>query len=116
MKSPADLGKLTLDDFKPHLNAVFEMDSLQGSKVLLTLAEATAYNNPLPKSVKTDEGKEHKVRDGGGFSLQFVAPESSRLKQGIYPIKHPKLGTIEVFLVPTGPARDGLHGFHAVFG
>jgi hypothetical protein len=115
MTSPADLGKLTLDDFSSHLDAVFEMDSPHG-KVPLKLAEATAHQHSLPQAVKTDEGKEHKIRDGGGFSLQFVAPESSRLKQGIYPIKHPKLGTIEVFLVPTGPVRDGLHGFHAVFG
>lgn len=115
MTPSADLSQLKLDDFEPHLNAVFEMDSPYG-KVPLRLTEAAAHGNPLPESVKTDKGEGLKVRDGGGFSLQFVAPESSRLKQGIYPIKHPKLGTIEVFLVPTGPLRDGLHGFHAVFG
>ena len=74
-----------------------------------------AHGHPLPGTVKTEAGQEHKIRDGGGFTLQFVAPESSRLQQGIYPIKHPKLGTLEVFLVPTGPVHDG-HGFHAVFG
>ena len=114
MASPADLGKLQLCDFEPHLNAIFEMDSPHG-KVPLRLAEAASHGHPLPETVTTREGKEHKVRDGGGFTLQFVAPESSRLQQGIYPIKHPKLGTLEVFLVPTGPVRDG-HGFHAVFG
>jgi hypothetical protein len=115
MASPADLGKLQLCDFEPHLNAVFEME-LPNGKVPLKLAEATAHQHKLPETVKTDEGMEHKIRDGGGFSLQFVAPESSRLKQGIYPLKHPKLGTIEIFLVPTGPLADGRHGFHAVFG
>ena len=115
MTSPADLGKLMLDDFAPHLDAVFEMDAPHG-KVPLTLAEAVAHSHQLPPTVKTAENVEHKIRDGGGFSLQFVAPENSRLKQGIYPIKHPKLGTIEVFLVPTGPLNDGRHGLHAVFG
>lgn len=114
MASSADLGTLQLCDFEPHLNAVFEMDSPQG-KVPLRLAEATAHPHALPATVKTDKDQEHKIRDGGGFTLQFVAPESSRLKQGIYPIKHPKLGTMEIFLVPTGPVHDG-HGFHAVFG
>ncbi|HYI28867.1 MAG TPA: hypothetical protein VD863_13570 [Bradyrhizobium sp.] len=114
MASPADLGQLNIDDFAPHLNAIFEMDSPHG-KVPLRLAEAAAHGHPLPETVTTDAGKKHKVRDGGGFTLQFVAPESSRLQQGIYPIKHPKLGTIEIFLVPTGPVHDG-HGFHAVFG
>lgn len=113
MASPADLGTLNLGDFEPHLNAVFEMDSPHGM-VPLRLAEAAAHGNALPATVKTDKGTEHKIRDGGGFTLQFVAPESSRLQQGIYPIKHPKLGTLEVFLVPTGPVHDG-HGYHAVF-
>jgi hypothetical protein len=114
MMSPADLGKLTLDDFSQHLDAVFEMESPQG-KVPLRLAEVAVHGNPLPASVKTEKSEELKIRDGGGFTLQFVAPESSRLKQGIYPIKHPKLGTLEVFLVPSGPVQDG-HGFYAVFG
>ena len=114
MASTADLGTLRLCDFEPHLNAVFEMDSPHG-KVPLRLAEATSHGHPLPETVTTREGKEHKIRDGGGFTLQFVAPESSRLGQGTYPINHPKLGTMEIFLVPTGPVHDG-HGFHAVFG
>lgn len=114
MASPADLGKLKLGDFEPHLNAVFEMDSPHG-KVPLRLAEAAAHGHPLPGTVKTEAGQEHKIRDGGGFTLQFVAPESSRLPQGVYQIKHPKLGAMEVFLVPTGPVHDG-HGLHAVFG
>ena len=114
MASPADLGKLQLCDFEPHLNAVFEMD-LPDGKVPLRLHEVTAHKHKLPETVTTDEGKEHKIRDGGGFTLQFIAPESSRLGQGIYPINHPKLGTMEIFLVPNGPAHDG-HGFHAVFG
>lgn len=113
MASPADLGKLQLCDFEPHLNAVFEMDSPHG-KVPLRLAEATSHGHPLPETV-THEGQKHRIRDGGGFTLQFIAPESSRLGQGIYPIKHPKLGMMEIFLVPNGPAHDG-HGFHAVFG
>jgi hypothetical protein len=110
----ADLGNLTISDFSPHLNTVFEMQSPHGV-VPLRLAEAAPHANPLPKSVKPDKGKALTIRRGGGFSLQFVAPESSRLAQGIYPIKHPKLGTLEVFLVPTGPIHDG-HGYHAVFG
>jgi hypothetical protein len=54
-------------------------------------------------------------REGGSFSLHFLAPQGRWLPQGIYPVKHPTLGTLEIFLVPTGALHDG-HGYHAVFG
>src|SRR3954469_6901483 len=116
MADAVDIAKLKLGDFSPYLNSDFEI-YMPGGKVLpVKLAGAAAHENALPtEGLKGTDGQALKVRQGGGFTLQFVAPESSRLKQGIYPVKHPKLGTLEIFLVPGGLGPQG-HGYHAVFG
>jgi hypothetical protein len=103
MTSTADLAKLKLGDFEPHLNAAFEMKTPAG---------------PVPLKLATVEAAGHTVkegREGGGFSLHFVAPQGRWLPQGIYPVTHPTLGVVEMFLVPSGGLRDG-HGYHATFG
>ena len=99
----ADLATLKIDDFAPHVDAAFEMQTPAGAVPL--------------KLVNADGGSEAVKggRDGGSFSLQFVAPQGRWLPQGTYPVKHPTLGTIEIFLVPSGALRDG-HGYHTVFG
>jgi hypothetical protein len=101
--STADLAKLKVGDFAPHLNEAFEMQTPAGA-VPLKLVHADAEGGAVKGG-----------RDGGSFSLQFVAPQGRWLPQGTYPVKHPTLGTIEIFLVPTGAVQDG-HGYHAVFG
>ena len=135
MASTADLGKLKVGDFSQHLNASFEIQDSKGKPVTtLKLVEAVANvaTPPAPPSAKTPSGDrfipmppKHAAaaakakivgRDGGGFTLQFVAPADARLKQGIYPIKHPNLGVIEMFLTPTGGLVQGQPGYHAVFG
>ena len=99
----ADLATLKIDDFAPHVDAAFEMQTPAGA-VPLKLVNADGG----PEAVKGG-------REGGSFSLQFVAPQGRWLPQGTYPVKHPTLGTIEIFLVPSGAVQDG-HGYHAVFG
>ncbi len=99
MVSPADLGKLKLDDFEPHLDAVFEMSSPAGM---------------VPLKLAKTERSGQAIREGGAFSLLFVAPAGPWLPQSIYPVRHPALGTMEIFLVPVGPTSGG-NGYHAVF-
>jgi hypothetical protein len=99
MASTADIGKLKLEDFSPHLDAVFELHSADGV-VSLKLAKTGSDGQA--------------TREGGAFSLLFVAPAGPWLPQAIYPVKHPALGMMEIFLVPTGPTQGG-NGYHAVF-
>lgn len=99
MASSPDIATLSIDDFEPHLNAVFEMGSSRGM-VPLTLAKT--------------ESAGRAQRAGGAFSLLFVAPAGPFLPQAIYPVRHPALGTLEIFLVPVGPVPGG-NGYHAVF-
>jgi hypothetical protein len=53
-------------------------------------------------------------REGGAFALLFLAPPGPFLPQAIYPIAHPALGTLELFLVPLGPQLGG-NAYEAVF-
>jgi hypothetical protein len=99
MASTADLAALRIDDFTPHLDAVFDTQAPGGAAPLKLVRVAPAG----------DSG-----RAGGAFSLVFVAPKGPWLQQAIYPVKHPVLGIMEIFLVPIGPVQDG-NGYQAVF-
>jgi hypothetical protein len=99
MAATADLGALRIDDFTPHLDAVFDMQTAAGA-VPLKLAKVDPVG---------DSG-----RAGGAFSLIFVAPQGPWLTQGIYPVPHPVLGMMEIFLVPVGPAFGG-NSYQAIF-
>jgi hypothetical protein len=113
----ADLGTLKVEDFSPHLNTDFEIQLPDGRAVPATLFEAAANGTAPPtEGLKGREGQLLKARAGGGFTLQFVTPENSLRGQGIYSVKHPKLGVLEIFLVPSGPVAPKGFGYHAVFG
>jgi hypothetical protein len=99
MTATADIAALRIDDFSPHIDAVFDIQAA-GGVVPLKLAKVDSAG---------DSG-----REGGAFSLIFTTPKGPWLPQGIYPIKHPALGIMEIFLVPVGPASGG-NGYQAVF-
>lgn len=48
------------------------------------------------------------------FSLIFRGPAAPILAQQIYPLTHSSIGSIEIFLVPLGPAKDGIK-YEAIF-
>jgi hypothetical protein len=99
MAATVDLGALRIDDFTPHIDAIFDVQTAAGV-VPLKLAKVDPAG---------DSG-----RAGGAFSLIFVAPKGPWLPQGVYPVPHPVLGIMEIFLVPVGPASGG-NGYQAVF-
>ena len=99
MTATVDLGALRIDDFTPHIDATFDMKA--GGGVV-----------PL-KLVKVDPAGDS-GRAGGAFSLIFVAPKGPWLPQAIYPVQHPALGMMEIFLVPIGPLSGG-NGYQAIF-
>jgi hypothetical protein len=99
MTSTADLAALRIGDFTPHLDAVFEMQTA-GGVVPLKLAKVDPAG---------DSG-----RNGGAFSLIFVTAKGPWHPQAVYPVRHPALGTMEIFLVPVGSAFGG-NGYQAIF-
>jgi hypothetical protein len=99
MVATADLAALRIGDFTPHLDAIFDVQ-VAGGVVPMKLVKVHPAG---------DSG-----RAGGAFSLIFAAPKGPWLPQGVYPVQHPVLGVMEIFLVPVGPASGG-NGYQAVF-
>lgn len=48
------------------------------------------------------------------FSLLFRGPKEPILPQQVYHLEHPRLGSVELFLVPVGPDTVGMQ-YEAVF-
>ena len=48
------------------------------------------------------------------FSAVFRGPMEPVLEQQIYEVKHEAIGSLEIFLVPIGPAKGGMQ-YEAVF-
>jgi hypothetical protein len=94
-----DIGTVTADDFEPRRGELFRLQASTG-EILMTLAEVRPLGSAL--------------RQGGAFALIFVTPGAPRRPQAIYPVNHPELGTLEMFLVPIGPFAGG-DGYEAVF-
>ena len=99
MTSSVDLSKLHIDDFASCTDKVFELHAVEASVPLKLVKVAGVGNSGRP---------------GGAFSLLFAGPTGRALPQAIYPVKHPALGTMEIFLVPIGPVADG-SGYQAIF-
>jgi hypothetical protein len=99
MAETVDLAAVRIEDFAQHVDGAFEL-RIGGDAVPLKLARVDPAGNS--------------GRPGGAFSLIFVAPKGPWLPQAIYPVTHPALGTMEIFLVPIGQASGG-NGYQAVF-
>jgi hypothetical protein len=117
MTGTADLRTLKVEDFSPHLDTGFEIQLPDGTSVQAMLTEAVA-NGTMPPAggIQGRDGRDLKTREGGGFTLQFVTPENAIPRQGVYAVRHPSLGALEIFLVPNGPVQPKGFGYHAVFG
>ncbi len=99
MTALVDLAALAIDDFSRHLGDRFDLQTANG---------------PVPLKLAKIDGAGESGRRGGAFSLLFAAPEGSWLPQSIYPVAHPVIGTMEIFLVPIGRLEGG-NGYQAVF-
>ncbi|MBN8504013.1 MAG: hypothetical protein J0L58_06040 [Burkholderiales bacterium] len=88
------LNTLTLQDFEPEQGQTIRVAGLP-----MQLVSATPLRFPRPG-----------VRSG--FSLLFRAQSPAPLAQGQHPVEHPRLGSMDIFLVPLGgePAE-----FEAIF-
>lgn len=93
---PADL---TVATFEPHVGDRFQLarDGHPPFEAELTVARSL---DSVPTQVQ--------------FSLQFRAPLTAPVEQGIFRVGHPSLGSLDVFLVPIGRSEAGLV-YEAVF-
>jgi hypothetical protein len=93
------LTSLKPADFEPHIGHAFAIEA-NGKRLELKLAEVERVGSA--------------VREGGAFSLTFLTAPGPFLPQGVYPLRHPTLGTFELFMVPLGP-KDGGNSYQIIF-
>jgi hypothetical protein len=98
-RMPKPLSDLSAEDFEPHRGTSFRL-AANGATLELRLDEVQRLGTAL--------------RAGGAFSLMFRSAAGPSLPQAIYPIDHPTLGTLELFVVPLGP-KDGGHRYQVIF-
>lgn len=98
------LDKLTHEQFANHQGERFRLKRGEATDVEVTLAQVEALR------------ESSKGGDREPFSLTFLGPAEPALPQQIYPMEHPSLGELEIFLVPIGPdAENQGMRYEAVF-
>jgi uncharacterized protein DUF6916 len=90
------LTNYTKASFQSYLNSIFEMETLQGT-VPLELQQISDFSAP---------------KGGESFALLFRGG-SHQLRQKTYTLRHPSLGTFQIFLVPVGADQNGAQGYLA---
>ena len=99
------LDQVTRENFAQCLGQSFQIEC-DGRAVDAELSAVTGLG------FKSADDSEHGKRES--FTLLFHAPKNWRLPQRIYQLSHPKLGALEMFLVPIGPDQKGMR-LEAVF-
>jgi len=94
---------LMLEDFAGCVNETF-VASISSMNLEFVLVEAA----PLPQSVTP------KTAARAPFSLLFRNTATVLFPQQIYPMRHPRLGEIGIFLVPIAQERAGFL-YQAIF-
>lgn len=90
---------LTAEHFGARVGERFDATAGDGEQVTLELVEVTTSSEAGGRG---PDGQERTQ-----FSLLFRGPGSPVLVQGTYPIGHPELEDLVLFLVPLGPDADG---------
>jgi hypothetical protein len=95
------LDTATSATFKPHVGDTFEVAPQEGEpfSAVLSSCEETTYGSP-------EEWRETTQRVP--FSLVFVGPAERAVNQQICAFRHAQLGQFELFIVPLGPAEQGM--------
>jgi uncharacterized protein DUF6916 len=81
-----DLATLRLEQFRPCLNQDFDIVFPDGA-LPVKLIEVKQWGPDQPAHIRQP------------FTLAFRAGRSLRFPQGIYKMRHPELGEMEIFLV-----------------
>lgn len=95
------LDKLTIDDFRDRVGEPFTATAADGRTLTLTLASVDALSAP-PDAARTP------------FSLVFRDDAQDHLPQQTVAIAHAEMGAFDLFVVPLGPAPEGMR-YEAIF-
>lgn len=93
---------LTHESFEPHCGTVFGI-AVNDQRDELTLSDVQV----MP------EVKGYRRRP---FTLIFTGARNDAVFDGhLYPLEHPEMGTVEIFLAPLARNQDGTFQYQAVF-
>lgn len=104
------LDKLTIDDFSSHLNRTFRISLPHAGE---DTAEAVRLEAELVEVTRLPARKDEEDKRAP-FSVIFRGPREPVLPQQIYALESDRLETVELFLVPLGPDRNGML-YEAIF-
>lgn len=86
-----------------------QFDQQKGSTFAVSFGPETIVEMELVEVTQRKRDDRNNI-----FSLLFVAPPDTPVSQDLFPVEHPVLGAMEVFLVPVGADDQGIN-FEAVF-
>ena|SRR5687767_6580130 len=92
------LSELTFEHFEPYIGQIF-LIHYEADQTLETTLVQVAKLGPEPAADQPPQRRR-------AFSLLFQAPMTAILRQSIYTVEHPALGSLDIFLVPLGPDRE----------
>ncbi len=94
------LETLTDTDWTRHIGTRFDVDA--GEQTLALHLDTVDVLGGTPSATRKQ------------YSLVFTGPATPILDQASWPVRHEALGGMHLFLVPIGPAADGMQ-YEAVF-
>lgn len=96
------LENLTIEHLRP----------LQACTVFASMSDGERLDLFLLEVTESQTGQRPDQRRP--FSVLYRGPLARFLPQGLYPLDHPGLGTLEIFIVPVRQDLDGYY-YEAVF-
>lgn len=96
---PNPLELVNSQTFKDQLHTKFQAQTGDSASVALELI--SVHEPPAPPHLEV-------------FSLHFRGPATPQLRQQIWPLRHPTLGSLELFLTAIGSDQDGVV-YEAIF-
>ncbi len=103
------IDRVTAGRFAPHLGDVFRIHADAKRYVDVKLA---SFHEFVPQGGLAGGGVGKGMRRP--FTLVFQSAKMVVLPQETYKVQHPKMGTVSLFLVPSGP-HDGPTAYAATF-
>jgi len=94
------LKNLTATDFSEHLDTKFRLFRQEGLPIDLILTEV-------------DDGFDQKELEQ--FILIFRGPKDDLLGQGSYTVKHPRMGSLDLFMIPTISSDQSSYYYQVCF-
>jgi hypothetical protein len=97
-----EVDDVSLEKFSTLIGDRFAVHSNEAGELAVTLSEASALSDRPSPTGRIP------------FSILFDGPPEPILPQRIYPLEHPLLGRLELFLVPLQP-ESGRARYQAIF-